>query len=426
MKRILILTANPKKTPHMRIDEEVREIESVLRNAKFDRPFLRSAVTPREMQSAIVEESPQVVHFSGHGEGEKGIILENEIGHVKYVNTDALVGLFQCCQQVECVVLNACYSNVQAQAIAQFIPYVIGMSQDIGDRAAIEFSRGFYHALGSGKSYHEAYELGCSSIRMMGIAESDIPQLYQKFSPNAYPTLRVHGWVKQAYANTATVELDWTKYFNKQCFKIPDATLWETELFPRLYEIRDQWAITYINRLIALHGTPPLTLALVIGNTFPQVGRYTFEVEQPSGSNSTQWRSQTHPSDLKFKVVEQTGLDGQDLIIALSITRNAQPEVERFIQDSGEQFKTIVFAEVESRLGHTAIQSDADAVALANCARDLISAYRPNSIAKTHLFLVAPMGFCVFLGHLLNRVGEVIAYEYDPETGYKPSVVLRT
>jgi CHAT domain/SMODS-associated and fused to various effectors sensor domain len=389
VRRILILTANPKKTPQMRVDEEVREIEAVLRNAKvrdqFDRPFHRPAVSPREMQSAIVEESPQIVHFSGHGEGEDGIILENEKGHAQFVTADALAGLFECCPQVECVVLDACYSNVQAKAIVQFVPCVIGMSRDIGDRAAIEFSRAFYHALGVGKSYREAYDLGCSGIRMMGIAESDIPQIYQKLLPDAYPSLRVHGWKKQAYANTATVELDWTKYFDKQLFKVPDATLWETELFPRLYEIRDQWVNTYVNRLIALHGTLPLTASLAIGNTFPQVGRYAFEVEQISGAASTWWRSQTPPSALKFKVAEQTGSDGHNLAIALSITRDAQPEVERFIQDSGRQFKTIVFAEVESGLGQTAIQSDADAIALANCARDLITSYRPTPTAKTHL-----------------------------------------
>jgi hypothetical protein len=36
-------------------------------------------------------------------------------------------------------------SQVQAEAIAQYIPYVIGMNQAIGDKAAIEFAVGFYH-----------------------------------------------------------------------------------------------------------------------------------------------------------------------------------------------------------------------------------------------------------------------------------------
>lgn len=35
--------------------------------------------------------------------------------------------------KLECVVLNACYSKVQAKAIAKYILYIIGMQQAIGD-----------------------------------------------------------------------------------------------------------------------------------------------------------------------------------------------------------------------------------------------------------------------------------------------------
>ena len=45
--------------------------------------------------------------------------------------------------KIECVVLNACYSEVQADAIALHVPYLIGMNQAIGDSAAREFAVGF-------------------------------------------------------------------------------------------------------------------------------------------------------------------------------------------------------------------------------------------------------------------------------------------
>ena len=52
---------------------------------------------------------------------------------------------------MECVVLNGCYSEVQAEAIAQHIPYVMGMKQAIGNKAAISFTVGFYNAPGVGR-----------------------------------------------------------------------------------------------------------------------------------------------------------------------------------------------------------------------------------------------------------------------------------
>ena len=76
--------------------------------------------------------------------------------------------------------LNACYSEQQAKAIAQHIPYVIGMNQAIGDRAAIEFAIGFYDALGAGESVDFSYKLGCNAIQMAGIAEHLTPMLVEK------------------------------------------------------------------------------------------------------------------------------------------------------------------------------------------------------------------------------------------------------
>ena len=59
--------------------------------------------------------------------------LEDEMGRAKLVDGEALAGLFELfAEQVECVVLNGCYSQVQAEAIAQHIPSVIGMSQTNG------------------------------------------------------------------------------------------------------------------------------------------------------------------------------------------------------------------------------------------------------------------------------------------------------
>jgi class 3 adenylate cyclase len=121
------------------------------------------------------------VHFSGHGAGESGLALEDEAGQIKLVNTKALAALFEAFNEyVECVILNACYSEVQAEAIARHIPYVIGMKQAVGDNAAREFAVGFYDTLAAGESIEFAYKLGCVSISMAGIPEELTPVLKKK------------------------------------------------------------------------------------------------------------------------------------------------------------------------------------------------------------------------------------------------------
>ena len=126
-----------------------------------------SAVRPDELQKLFLEHRPRIVHFSGHGAGEEGLVLESDAGQVQLVSTQALSNLFKnFAGTIECVLLNACYSEVQANAIGEHINYVIGMNEAIQDRAAIYFTRGFYQALGNGESIEQSYELGRNAIEL--------------------------------------------------------------------------------------------------------------------------------------------------------------------------------------------------------------------------------------------------------------------
>lgn len=185
-KVILFLAANPKNTSQLGLDDEVREIEIGLQRSRYRDQFelkQRWAVSPREMQRSIEDLKPHIVHFSGHGVGEDGLALENEAGDVQLVQAEALAQLFRLFvapftdPPVQCVLMNACYSEVQANAIAEHIPYVIGMNKAVGDKAAREFAVGFYDALGAGREIPIAYEFGKVSISMAGIPEHLTPQL---------------------------------------------------------------------------------------------------------------------------------------------------------------------------------------------------------------------------------------------------------
>lgn len=76
--------------------------------------------------------------------------------------------------------LNACYSVVQAEAIAAHIPYVIGMNEAIGDRAATTFALGFYRALGAGEPPEQAFLYGRTQIMLEGLPEGDRPVLFDQ------------------------------------------------------------------------------------------------------------------------------------------------------------------------------------------------------------------------------------------------------
>ncbi len=184
-KKILLLAANPKGTTPLRLDEAVREIEAGLQRARNREQFelvQKWAVRPQDVRRAMLDENPQIVHFSGHAASEEGLVFEDEVGQPKLVTGEALAGLFKLfvSRGVGCVVLNGCYSQVQALAVVQHIPYVVGMKGAIGDKAAIAFAVGFYDALGAGETIEFAYELGCNAIQMEGIAEYLTPVLLKR------------------------------------------------------------------------------------------------------------------------------------------------------------------------------------------------------------------------------------------------------
>ncbi len=155
------------------------------------------------------------------------------------VSTAALAGLFELfADQVQCVLLNACYSEVQGREIAQHIPYVIGMKQAIGDIAAREFAVGFYDALGAGRDLEFAFYYARNSIQMAGIAEHLTPVLLRHLSAeqahqiNDQPTLidLFHSHRRRAYArqNAPT----WAeRSFWEHCGRHPQPSWYRGSLF---------------------------------------------------------------------------------------------------------------------------------------------------------------------------------------------------
>lgn len=178
---ILFLSANPNGTDHLKLEKEAKEIQAGLAQATYRDNFRFEqiwAATPEDMLLGILKIKPQIVHFSGHGNGEEGLVMENEEGQPRLLSAEKLSDIFvNFTDFVKCVVLNACFSEVQANAIAQHIPYTIGMNRAISDQAAIKFAEGFYKALGEGEDFNGAFRLGCTLLTVSDTPEQSTPVL---------------------------------------------------------------------------------------------------------------------------------------------------------------------------------------------------------------------------------------------------------
>lgn len=188
---ILFMTSNPSGTAELQLDKEQARISNRLQDspnyAKF-RMRMKKGVSPSEFQEYIVLEKPNIIHFSGHGDkndttvrsmlsrgldvdethipqDNTGIILyDEEKRNPILLRTNVIQRIFRTMISqgvpINVVLFNSCYSEDQAKAIANLVPYVIGSSWSVKDEAAIAFATGFYFGIAQGKTVKEACDLG--------------------------------------------------------------------------------------------------------------------------------------------------------------------------------------------------------------------------------------------------------------------------
>jgi WD40 repeat protein len=207
---ILFLAANPIETAQLALDREARAIQKELESAGFRDRFelvTRWAVEPLDLLRELRKLRPTVVHVSGHGghrmpgdqrpgrapaprrdivgepdvvgsEQRHGLFFQGADGRAQFVSAQAIEETFGAAgSSVKLVVLNACYSDVQADALLTHVDCVVGMSGSIRDDAARSFAIGFYGGLGERESVAAAYKQGRAAISLEGLPDGERPQL---------------------------------------------------------------------------------------------------------------------------------------------------------------------------------------------------------------------------------------------------------
>jgi tetratricopeptide (TPR) repeat protein len=243
--KILVVAANPLGSSPLKLDHEVKTIKEALKRSRnrdnFDVDY-QLAATPSELRRALLDFEPHILHFSGHGAGEKGLLFvsdesmgslyrsddgavrsrsSSDTDEIKFVPAQPLANLLKLCDEhLECVVLNACYSDVQGNAISANIAFTIGMRDQVADNVAIKFSQGFYDAIGAGKGYEIAFKWGKVAIEF-DLANDEAAQILvlRKKGESFSPSIPVSPQIPISPPNPQRF-LSATEYFNRACEKL--------------------------------------------------------------------------------------------------------------------------------------------------------------------------------------------------------------
>lgn len=196
--RILFLSANPWTNSRILVDEEVREIFQRLHEGPYrDRFELLNYPATRsgDLQRLLLTHRPHIVHFSGHGSKRHRIILGGTRGRGRMVDQHGLTNVFALYKShVRLVLLNACFTKMQAKSISEVVNYSIGASQAIGDRVCVIFAGAFYRALGFGWSIRDAFASAKAELALTRTPRSRGIELFVRSGANVeeFPKLNNH------------------------------------------------------------------------------------------------------------------------------------------------------------------------------------------------------------------------------------------
>lgn len=177
---VLLVSASPDSAVRIRVDEEFREVIERMRGARHrDRfQFVQiQAARFTDLVTALLEYRPHVLHISSHGEPDGALLFEGKAGVSKRVSRRQLLKLLKALKDdLRMVVLNACNSQAVAKDLPEVIDFAIGMSDQISDQAAIDFSVAFYESLGFGRSIETAFNVALAGLDDL---DDQVPQLFR-------------------------------------------------------------------------------------------------------------------------------------------------------------------------------------------------------------------------------------------------------
>jgi hypothetical protein len=185
--KVLLLAADPREgSGGLRLDQEIREALEAIRMGRAANELeivAELAVRPDDLHRALLRHSPQIVHFACHGDGERGILLDEG----ERVRANELSVLFATFREVRAVVLNACDTLPVARALSEVVDYTVAMESAIYDDAAIDFSARFYAALAFGRTVPFAFELARGALEASFGAEHAVPHLLVRPGAGEWP-----------------------------------------------------------------------------------------------------------------------------------------------------------------------------------------------------------------------------------------------
>lgn len=161
---LFMCSANPPNISNkLSLEEEYRAIRQAI-NANRDISVLTLDYLPNlraeEFQAELAMHSPVFLHLSGHGSETGHFAVLDQFGE-RYaaLHSSTLAESIRLhCPNIQCVYLNACFSETAIINLGKIVPFSVVLSGKISDRLAQIFAAAFYGAIDAGLATQSAFD----------------------------------------------------------------------------------------------------------------------------------------------------------------------------------------------------------------------------------------------------------------------------
>ncbi|MGH3711129.1 MAG: CHAT domain-containing protein [Pseudonocardiaceae bacterium] len=166
------------------LGEEHRQVSLAVSRARYRDALtihVEQAVRPNDVSYLFHHHQPHVVHFSGKGTQDSGILLRDDDGGLVPIEASGLRRLIErICPQAQLAVLNSCWSSELARELARACGCAVGMTAQLPDSTGVAFAAELYQAIAFGQSVGQAVETARAALELHGVYRPEIVQLVHR------------------------------------------------------------------------------------------------------------------------------------------------------------------------------------------------------------------------------------------------------
>lgn len=238
--------------------------------------------------------------------------------------------------------------------------------------------------------------------------------------------LAVHGIDRSRLPQppNATVDIvdlyDGDDPFSRRLLK--DPTAWTTEVLPALKAVKADLE-GFGTRNLHLEASMRLSMYFAVGRTFPGVGRWVLSSEQRGVIWSTDAASH-HAGDVVTLADVELNL-GDDLAVVIALTSDPTEDVVEYLRSQQLSVHTVLTLSSAEGPSPSSVAGPGWALDWARKAREQVRRRaREIDAGRVHMFMAAPAGAALFLGHDWNQVPETVLYDHVRDNVYAPTITL--